>query len=72
VYRDNPGPEKKAGPGRPTAPKPKFGAEKAASLNQNEAIALFNFDADQPGDLGFKKGEVITVLKKTDSDNDWW
>jgi SH3 domain-containing YSC84-like protein 1 len=72
VYRDNPGPERKAGPGRPTAPKPKFGAEKAASLNQNEAIALFNFDADQPGDLGFKKGEVITVLKKTDSDNDWW
>jgi hypothetical protein len=64
--------EKRAGPGRPTAPKPKFGADKEASLKQNEAIALFNFDADQPGDLGFKKGEIITVLKKTDSDNDWW
>lgn len=63
--------ERKVGPGRPTAPKPKFG-EKEASLKQNEAIALFNFDADQPGDLGFKKGEVITVLKKTNSDNDWW
>jgi hypothetical protein len=64
--------EKRVGPGRPTAPKPKFGADKEASLKQNEAIALFNFDADQPGDLGFKKGEIITVLKKTDSDNDWW
>ncbi|PHH90404.1 hypothetical protein CDD83_3818 [Cordyceps sp. RAO-2017] len=72
VYRDNPGPERKsAAPGRPAAPKPNFGA-KQASLNKNEAIAMFNFEADQPGDLGFKKGEVITVLKKTDSDNDWW
>ncbi|OAA51724.1 DUF500 domain-containing protein [Metarhizium rileyi] len=64
--------ERRVGPGRPTAPKPKFGVDKEASLKQNEAVALFNFDADQPGDLGFKKGEIITVLKKTDSDNDWW
>lgn len=61
-----------AGPGRPTAPKPNFAAGQTAALKQNEAVALYNFDADQPGDLGFKKGEVITVLKKTDSDNDWW
>ncbi|KAK2603542.1 hypothetical protein QQS21_004311 [Conoideocrella luteorostrata] len=71
-YDNGSGPsERKVGPGRPTAPKPKFG-EKESSLKQNEAIALFNFDADQPGDLGFQKGDVITVLKKTDSDNDWW
>ncbi|KAK4219934.1 hypothetical protein QBC37DRAFT_74453 [Rhypophila decipiens] len=63
--------DKKVGPGRPTAPKPNF-AGKQAMLKKNEAIALFNFDAEQPGDLGFKKGDVITVLKKTDSDNDWW
>ncbi|KAJ6437771.1 SH3 domain-containing YSC84-like protein 1 [Purpureocillium lavendulum] len=71
VYRDSAPPtEKKVGPGRPAAPKPNFAAKQA--LNKNEAVALFNFDADQPGDLGFKKGEIITVLKKTDSDNDWW
>ncbi|KAL8363395.1 hypothetical protein RB601_009254 [Gaeumannomyces tritici] len=58
-------------PGRPAAPKPNF-ASKQALLKKNEAVALFTFDADQPGDLGFKKGDVITVLKKTDSDNDWW
>lgn len=69
-FQDRP-PEKKVGPGRPTAPKPVFGA-KQATLKSNEAVALFNFDADQPGDLGFKKGDVITILKKTDSDNDWW
>lgn len=65
--------DRKTGPGRPSAPKPKFGfGDKEAGLKKNEAIALFNFDPDQPGDLGFKKGDVITVLKKTDSDNDWW
>lgn len=55
---------KKAPPPRPFAPKPQ--------LNKDQAIAQFTFEADQPGDLGFKKGEVITVLKKTTSDNDWW
>ncbi|OAA70320.1 DUF500 and domain-containing protein [Cordyceps fumosorosea ARSEF 2679] len=69
-YYDNPPSDRKQAPGRPSAPKPTFNT--AASLNKNEAIALYNFDADQPGDLGFKKGDVITVLKKTDSDNDWW
>ena len=58
-------------PGRPAAPKPNFGAKKAM-MKKNEAVALYTFEADQPGDLGFKKGDIITVLKKTDSDNDWW
>jgi len=55
---------KKPPPPRPFAPKPQ--------INKDQAIAQFTFEADQPGDLGFKKGEVITVLKKTTSDNDWW
>lgn len=72
LYRDNSA-SGRNGPGRPSAPKPNFtGGSKTANLNKNEAIAMFNFDADQPGDLGFKKGDVITVLKKTESDNDWW
>jgi len=61
----------KIGPGRPSAPKPLF-QSKTGSLRSNEAVALFTFDADQPGDLGFKKGDIITVTKKTDSTNDWW
>ncbi|KAI1805363.1 DUF500-domain-containing protein [Daldinia bambusicola] len=61
----------RVGPGRPAAPKPNF-ASKQALMKKNEAVALYNFEPDQPGDLGFKKGDVITVLKKTDSDNDWW
>lgn len=77
VYRDQPssssagGFAEKTGPGRPAAPKPNF-ASKQAMLKKNEAVAMFTFEADQPGDLGFKKGEVITVLKKTDNATDWW
>lgn len=78
VYSDTPrappsqfGGSGKAGPGRPAAPKPKF-QPKTASLRSNEAVAQFTFDADQPGDLGFKKGDVITVTKKTESTEDWW
>jgi hypothetical protein len=71
-YSDSPtSPTKKVGPGRPAAPKPAF-QSKTGSLKGNEAVALFTFDADQPGDLGFKKGDIITVTKKTDSTNDWW
>ncbi|KAJ3578430.1 hypothetical protein NPX13_g2143 [Xylaria arbuscula] len=69
VYRDRPA--ESSGPTRPAAPKPNF-ASKQALMKKNEAVALFTFEADQPGDLGFKKGEIITVLKKTESDNDWW
>lgn len=59
------------GPGRPAAPKPMF-QSKTGTLRKDEAVALFTFDADQPGDLGFKKGDIVQVTKKTDSTNDWW
>ncbi|CDO71202.1 hypothetical protein BN946_scf184845.g73 [Trametes cinnabarina] len=36
------------------------------------AIALFDFDAVQPGDLSFKKGQVITVTEKSVDTNTWW
>ncbi|KIH88213.1 SH3 domain-containing protein [Sporothrix brasiliensis 5110] len=70
TYNDSK-PDSRSGPGRPAAPKPNF-ASKQNLLKKNEAVALFTFEADQPGDLAFKKGDVITVLKKTESDNDWW
>ncbi|OSC96236.1 hypothetical protein PYCCODRAFT_1472783 [Trametes coccinea BRFM310] len=36
------------------------------------AIALFDFNAVQPGDLSFKKGQVITVTEKSEDTNTWW
>lgn len=65
VYSDKPKPT------RPSAPKPVF-SHRTASAGPGQAIAKFTFDADQPGDLGFKKGEIITIIKKTDNATDWW
>lgn len=58
-------------PTRPTAPKPVF-KQKTGSLRADQAVALFTFDADQDGDLGFKKGDIITITKRTDNKTDWW
>lgn len=35
-------------------------------------IALFDFEAQEEGDLGFNKGQIIAVTRKTDSTDDWW
>ena len=74
-YSDNPNSPSQHSPkpGRPTAPKPKFTPRPSAgSLGKDQAVALYTFDADQPGDLGFKKGEVITITKRTENATDWW
>ncbi|ORX45281.1 DUF500-domain-containing protein [Hesseltinella vesiculosa] len=36
------------------------------------ARALFNFAGEQGGDLPFKKGDIITITKKTETQQDWW
>lgn len=36
------------------------------------AIALFDFNAVESGDLSFRKGDVIAITKKSDSVDDWW
>ena len=60
-------------PTRPTAPKPQFKPKPtAASIDSDQAIALYAFDADQPGDLAFKKGDIITIVKRTTNPTDWW
>ena len=36
------------------------------------AQALFNFRAEMKCDLEFRKGQVIQVMARTDTQNDWW
>ncbi|VDB92355.1 unnamed protein product [Peniophora sp. CBMAI 1063] len=36
------------------------------------AIALFDFNAVQSGDLSFNKGQIITITEKSDEVNTWW
>jgi SH3 domain-containing YSC84-like protein 1 len=37
-----------------------------------EAVALYDFSGEQPGDLSFRKDDIITIIKKSESTNDWW
>jgi len=53
-------------PARPTAPKPVFGKK------TDQAVAKFTFEGEQDGDLSFKKGDIITILKRTENETDWW
>lgn len=59
-----------SGPSRPSANKPNFGSNPKTQSNQ--AIALYTFKGEQAGDLSFKKGDVIDILKKSDTTDDWW
>ncbi|KAI9295990.1 DUF500-domain-containing protein [Neoconidiobolus thromboides FSU 785] len=36
------------------------------------AVALYDYHSDQAQDLSFNRGDVITIIKKTESQNDWW
>ncbi|KAF8167819.1 hypothetical protein B0H34DRAFT_646722 [Crassisporium funariophilum] len=36
------------------------------------AIALYDFNAVEVGDLSFKNGEIIIITQKSNSNDDWW
>ena len=66
-----------AGASRPpagavVATKPSAAASGAAGSNVQRAKAMYDFQAQQPGDLAFMAGDVIEILEKTGSTNDWW
>lgn len=47
-------------------------SEPDAQTPEQQAIALYGFQSDEPGDLSFKKGDIITVTEKTEKAEDWW
>ena len=53
---------------RQRAPEP----SSAASEKTPKAVALYSFKGEEAGDLPFRKGDVIAILKKSDSQDDWW
>lgn len=40
--------------------------------SKNKAVALYSFAGQEDGDLPFKKGDVITIIQKSNSTDDWW
>lgn len=54
---------------KPPPPPPKrIGSQNFALY----AMALYSFDGQGQGDLRFREGDKIKVVKKTDSTDDWW
>lgn len=51
---------------------PALAPARTGGLGPNKARALFTFDADQAGDLAFQKGDIITIVQRSNTTDDWW
>jgi amphiphysin len=54
---------------KPPPPPPKRIGSQNSGLY---AVALYSFQGQGQGDLSFREGDRIKVVKKTDSTDDWW
>jgi hypothetical protein len=57
-----------AGKKKPPPPPPK----RMASQQFEYVTALYDFEGQNAGDLAFKEGDRIRIVKKTGSTQDWW
>ena len=53
-------------PPPPPAPKP------SALSKKEHTVALYDYTAQAEGDLTFKTGDRIEVVKKGEDGNEWW
>ena len=54
-------------------PPPPVPSKRLPSVQQAQYVtALFDFDGQAEGDLSFRDGDRIRIVKKTDSVDDWW
>lgn len=50
----------------PPPPKKKF------NKPDETVVALYDFEGEGHGDLSFQEGDLIKIVKKTETDQDWW
>lgn len=53
-------------------PPPPVPAKRIPSAQSQVVIALYDFDGQNDGDLSFREGDRIVVIRKTESTDDWW
>lgn len=51
---------------------PGNGPSVGGATGQLVVTATHAFTGQQPGDLSFAAGDSITVITRTDTQNDWW
>ncbi|KAF2875221.1 SH3 domain signaling protein [Massariosphaeria phaeospora] len=61
-------PNPAAGKKKPPPPPPK----KVGSFHSEYVTAMYDFEGQGEGDLSFREGDRIRVVKKTNSSQDWW
>ena len=56
------------------APSQRFKAELSRKEPDSvgKAVARFEFQAVEPGDLSMRKGDIVVILEKSDSTDDWY
>ncbi|CDZ98347.1 Amphiphysin [Phaffia rhodozyma] len=67
AYSGAGGVKKAPPPPPPLKPKPSYNAPAPAYV-----VALFDFEAQAAGDLGFSVGDRIELIERTPSTEDWW
>lgn len=55
-------------PPPPPPPKPRLPEQPARQY----VVALYDLDAQQEGDLSFRKDDKIEIIERTDNTMDWW
>jgi SH3 domain-containing YSC84-like protein 1 len=54
-----------------TGPRSDSAVDKAPR-EKNIARAMYDFAGEQKGDLSFERGDIIHIVKRSSSQNDWW
>ena len=58
--------------GKKKPPPPPPPPKRIPSFQYQYVTALYDFEGQGSGDLRFREGDRIKVVKKTDSEHDWW
>jgi amphiphysin len=57
---------------KPPPPKPKPSRLSGAPAGVETVTALYDYSAQAEGDLSFRAGDVITIVQRTNNENEWW
>jgi amphiphysin len=61
-----------AAKGKPAPPPPRAKPSHLSTKPVETVTALYDYEAQAHGDLGFSAGDVIEIVQRTDNTNEWW